>query len=56
MWAIQKNLSTGKFELTQDGFTILELNLAEVDQIGRAIFNGTSIRPNPAGYKTVKNV
>ena len=55
MWAIQKNLSTGKFELTQDGFTILELNLAEVDQIASALENKV-IRINPAGYKTIKNV
>jgi hypothetical protein len=55
MWAIQKNLSTGKFELTQNGYTILELNLGEIDQIASALEN-KKVRPNPAGYKTVKNV
>jgi hypothetical protein len=55
MWRIQKNLSTGKFELTQDDMTVLELTLQEIDEIASALENRV-IRINPAGYRAVRNV
>ena len=35
MWSIQYNQSTNRFELTQDGFVILELEAKELDQIAK---------------------
>ena len=37
MWSIQYNQSSNRFELTQDGLVILELETKDLDQIGQAV-------------------
>ena len=55
MWDIQYNQSTCRFELTQDGLVILELEAKELDQIGMAVTKPlyTSTRGTVKIVKTV---
>ena len=55
MWDIQYNQGTCRFELTQDGLVILELEAKELDQIGMAVTKPlyTSTRGTVKIVKTV---
>ena len=55
MWSIQYNQSTNRFELTQDGFVILELETKELDQIAKAV-TMPLFGPTMKAVKVVKNV
>jgi hypothetical protein len=55
MWAVQYNQSTSRFELTQDGFVILELETKDLDQIGKAVTMPLFTSTRKA-VKVVKNV
>ena len=55
MWSIQYNQSTSLFELTQNGFVILELDTKELDQIGKAVTMPLFTSTRNA-VKVVKNV
>ena len=55
MWSIQYNQSTNLFELTQDGFVILELETKDLDQIGQAVTMPLFTSTRKA-VKVVKNV
>ena len=55
MWSIQYNQSTSLFELTQNGFIILELDTKELDQIGKAVTMPLFTSTRNA-VKVVKNV
>ena len=55
MWSIQYNQSTNLFELTQDGFVILELETKDLDQIGKAVTMPLFTSTRKA-VKIVKNV